>query len=296
MRQAEEEASRAAEAGKRLDQAKSLFNKGKLESSEASIRQVLEIDRENKSALELLGKVEAKLASQREAADLEQKVAALVASAREEIKQGRFEEAVAQLEEVRSLGGEFREIDKLLKKAQAAMVEGRTVVAQSLTDIPLEPASEAVAAEPPPAPVAARAAPAKSLLARKELVIGAGVGLVVVIVLLFVLMGGEKAPEGEPQAAPVATAAQFVLDATPWAQVVSIEDADGNAVELGENRYTPVVLDLPPGRYRVGLTNASMTDVHYEDVEIVAGQAGGRRVEMGEVDLDTYFEEAGWSE
>jgi len=305
IRQAEEATSRAAEAGKRLDQAQGLFDKGKLESSEAAVREALEIEPDNKPAQQLLAKVEKKLAAQREAAELEEKVSALVTSARSEFKQRRFEAAIAKLEEAQGLGGESREIGKLLSKARAAMAEGRTIVAEGLADIPLEP-SDAVAAEPPPVPVTREASPApvakeassaSGLLANKKLLIGAGAGVVVVAVLLFTLMGGEKTPGGEPQSAPTgAVAAHFVLDATPWAQVVSIEDADGNAMDLGENRYTPLVLDLPPGRYRVGLTNAEMSDVRYEDVEIVAGEAGRRRVEMGEVDLDTYFEEAGWLE
>jgi hypothetical protein len=50
---------------------------------------------------------------------------------------------------------------------------------------------------------------------------------------------------------------QLILDAKPWAEVVSITRSSGENLELSGSRYTPLALSVEPGQYEVVLNNDS---------------------------------------
>ena len=54
--------------------------------------------------------------------------------------------------------------------------------------------------------------------------------------------------------APPATGELFV-DATPWAQVMRVQRADGTSVALPSNDITPIRLTVPAGSYTIVLRN-----------------------------------------
>lgn len=57
---------------------------------------------------------------------------------------------------------------------------------------------------------------------------------------------------------PVATApsaGHLIIEARPWAEVASVLDAEGRPVAIGGQTFTPVRLEVPPGTYRIVLTN-----------------------------------------
>jgi serine/threonine-protein kinase len=69
---------------------------------------------------------------------------------------------------------------------------------------------------------------------------------------------------------PVA-AAHLGINAYPWGKVTSIENLDnGQHIELGTSMETPVPVELPPGRYKVTLSNPNFG----ERTRTVAVEAG----------------------
>jgi len=94
-----------------------------------------------------------------------------------------------------------------------------------------------------------------------------------------------------PPAAP--SVGRLALDAVPWAEVVSIVDASGRRHGTGQNRYTPLVLDLPAGEYRIELRHPEL-GTQTRSVRLAAGVAPPVQVVMGRIDPDDYFTRAGY--
>jgi len=87
------------------------------------------------------------------------------------------------------------------------------------------------------------------------------------------------APPARPEAAagaprPVPATAEIRVTSVPWAAVVSVVDvASGTAVRLPSPAETPLVLAVPPGRYRVTLAEAPPGSARAErEVTAVPGE------------------------
>ena len=97
-----------------------------------------------------------------------------------------------------------------------------------------------------------------------------------------------------PQSAGIAAApGTLVLDAVPWGEVVEVVDDHGKQQALGPQKYTPLVLSLPPGRYTVTLRNPGFP----KPVSLTAdfGRRQVRNVgDFGAVSEEEFFRRMGW--
>lgn len=98
---------------------------------------------------------------------------------------------------------------------------------------------------------------------------------------------------GSATAAPTATG-RLLVDAAPWGEVVRVQDAGGGAVELPPERSTPLVLDLPAGRYTVELVHPDADAPASCEVEVVAGGSARCSAVLHRLDAREYFRQAGW--
>jgi hypothetical protein len=120
-------------------------------------------------------------------------------------------------------------------------------------------------------------------LARPRWALAAGGALVLVALVAAVLMTpADAAPSGT-----------VVIDAVPWASVVSIETEGGEAVPLPQSASTPLQLRLPAGTYRVelaGPTPAAGTE--RVSVTVEAGATNTAPIaEFGSMTAEEYFEQ-----
>lgn len=86
---------------------------------------------------------------------------------------------------------------------------------------------------------------------------------------------------------------RLLLDASPWGEVVRLTDADGREVPLPEERSTPLVLELPAGRYTAELSHPAAASGTCR-AELEAGGTARCRTELHRLDPVDYFREAGW--
>jgi hypothetical protein len=127
--------------------------------------------------------------------------------------------------------------------------------------------------------------------------------LVIAVALFF-----SRRPTTEPQAAtltaqplrPAASAlpgrsGRLVVNTHPWGRVVAIAGEASGQIELPADPATPLVLELPAGRYRVRVSPFDAPETELECVAFVATSAVGVcRLEPRPVDPIAYFKEAGW--
>jgi serine/threonine-protein kinase len=85
----------------------------------------------------------------------------------------------------------------------------------------------------------------------------------------------------------------LVIDALPWAEVVSVTDDKGAAQPLGASHTTPLLVALPPGRYTVELRNPGFPKPQSAEVTIRAGETTTRILEFRRVDAADYFKRTG---
>jgi len=95
-----------------------------------------------------------------------------------------------------------------------------------------------------------------------------------------------------PDLKTVEALGSVVLDALPWAEVVSIVDAQGNRREIPANSYTPLMLTLPVGDYEVTFRNGSTrtTKVRITNNSVSRIEP----IDFGKVDAAEYFQRHGW--
>jgi tRNA A-37 threonylcarbamoyl transferase component Bud32 len=91
-----------------------------------------------------------------------------------------------------------------------------------------------------------------------------------------------------------AATGRLVVDARPWAEVLAVVDAAGNSLPLPPDPYTPLVLDLPPGHYRVSLIHPSTLAPTTCEAEVAAAAPASCSADFGAVAVDDYFKQSGW--
>jgi serine/threonine-protein kinase len=99
-----------------------------------------------------------------------------------------------------------------------------------------------------------------------------------------------------PAAAPQRGGA-LIVDALPWGEVVEVRDAEGKTQPIPAAAYTPIVLSLPPGRYRIRLRNPAFQQSAVIAAEVSAG--GGTQpvravAEFRAGDVDEFLKGMGW--
>jgi hypothetical protein len=95
-----------------------------------------------------------------------------------------------------------------------------------------------------------------------------------------------------PDVTNVEARGTVVLDALPWAEVVSIVDERGIRREIPANSYTPLTLTLPGGDYEVTFRNGSTRTAN---VRITNDRVSRiEPIDFGKVDAAEYFQRQGW--
>jgi hypothetical protein len=185
--------------------------------------------------------------------------------------------------------------------AAPAAAAGAAAVAEPLPVPPVAP-SPPSAAPPPPTLARPRRAP------RALLWLGAAAVLAAVLFGIAWSLLSRRPGEAEervearrPMASPTAAAPQAVAGRTgsmvlaaPWGELQAVRRADGGELPLPAERSTPLLLEIPPGRYTLTLAHPAAAAPATCDVEVVAGQVATCRVETLQVDVMQYFKDAGW--
>ncbi len=170
-----------------------------------------------------------------------------------------------------------------------------------------EPPAEG-AAEPPTEPAEARSDTYRTVFRPPFDLKWAGLaaGLVLAVGLGWLLLrgGGEKEAEPVAEPPPPTPAVQPVelppavgavtINATPWAEVTEITDAEGYLVELPESSQTPLYLELSPGRYLIQLRDPEGSEIQTCDLEIALETVASCAPAFGEPKVTDYFKESGW--
>jgi hypothetical protein len=93
---------------------------------------------------------------------------------------------------------------------------------------------------------------------------------------------------------PPAGLGSVVIDAAPWAEVVEVAAAVGQKQALPERAYTPLVMSLPAGEYRVTLRSPGRGTKTVSVTVDAAGIASAPRQVFESVDPQAYFQATGW--
>ena len=145
----------------------------------------------------------------------------------------------------------------------------------------LDPASFAPRARAPRTPATVPIRDAAPVRLRLALLAG---GLLVVAALVAAVLSspGPSVPTGT-----------VVIDAAPWASIVSIETESGDPVPLPPSVSTPLQLQLAAGAYRVVLAGPPpATATERVEVTVAAGTTSVTpMVEFGSVSVEEYFEQ-----
>ena len=94
--------------------------------------------------------------------------------------------------------------------------------------------------------------------ARRSWMALAAAGLLFIVASALQITGVISLPGfGRPTENPVSAAptGTLIINASPWAEVVEVSNSDGTELELPEAAYTPLVLSVNPGSYRIVLRN-----------------------------------------
>jgi hypothetical protein len=105
----------------------------------------------------------------------------------------------------------------------------------------------------------------------------------------------EKPPAAvrTPAPAPPTTGqGVLIVDALPWAEIVSIVGQNGVPQVLGSTRYTPTVVHLPAGAYTISLRHPQFGSSQV-NVTVRAAAVSQQVVDLGRIDPHQYLKDAG---
>ncbi len=121
----------------------------------------------------------------------------------------------------------------------------------------------------------------------------AALALIVAGALAVFLSTWTPLSEVESVAGPAIDNGVLLLDAVPWAEVVAVTDANG-VEQLTDPTSTPLALDLPAGLYSVTMRYPQSGESRTVTVELSGGQTRNHGETFRQIDVDRYFQEAGW--
>jgi len=132
-------------------------------------------------------------------------------------------------------------------------------------------------------------------------------GIIVGALLLFGVVGWSvvRVPERDltnlPIVAPELPRATveidnglLVVDTQPWGEVMRVASADGEAVELPANRYTPLPLELAPGSYTVEISRPDLKWVETCVVVVESTDTVHCEPQLAVLETLDFFKESGW--
>ena len=220
------------------------------------------------------------------------------------VAKGNLQEAMAQLETIRSQQGSEEETPrKPAGLADAAL--GGVGAGAPAERAPEERtlSREAVAAPP------TRHREPKSGPPVWMLVAGGVAALLAVVAIGWFLAGGGAPEEPEEPAIPeppkprVETPSdlaapppmgQVIVDAVPWGEIVEITNADGYLLDLPEVVQTPTSLSLEPGLYRIQVANENAAEPSQCEVDVLLDVPVECRISFPTASALEYFKDTGW--
>jgi hypothetical protein len=129
----------------------------------------------------------------------------------------------------------------------------------------------------------------------RDRIIAAVLGLVVVVAAAGIVLKWIPLPFGgaEPeQPAVVGGSGTLVVNALPWARVVEITNAEGETIDIGDSRFTPLVLSLEPGSYRIVLSNDG-SDERVIEATVAPGETTTELVPLNEITAEDVLDSLG---
>jgi hypothetical protein len=92
---------------------------------------------------------------------------------------------------------------------------------------------------------------------------------------------------------PAAAPGQLLINAFPWGQVTSVTNAAGEEQLKTGAADTPLVLTLPPGNYKVRLTNPNSNRSVVLDASVTSATLTRAETELDRIDAAAYVEGLG---
>jgi len=86
----------------------------------------------------------------------------------------------------------------------------------------------------------------------------------------------------------------LVVDTQPWGEVLEVADQDGKRLSLPADSFTPLPLELPPGRYTVEVSRPEIDKV--ETCVVIVESASTVRCEpqIAALEIEDFFKQTGW--
>lgn len=115
------------------------------------------------------------------------------------------------------------------------------------------------------------------------------------------LLAAPSAPTpaaGSPSASTAATPAtvapgRLAIDAAPWGRIESVLDSEGRVFALPADAATPLLLELPPGRYRIRWRPGGDQAPREQVVTVASGALSALSLRAEGLAVDAYLREAG---
>lgn len=118
------------------------------------------------------------------------------------------------------------------------------------------------------------------------------IGLVALAIAAVWLWPRAQTVALRPASIPVAQTGEVVLKGLPWAEVMEVVDASGRNHVVARPLYTPAVLALPPGPYRVRFSNPLSGRELTVQTEVKPLQSVVCNARLDDIDAATYLRQA----
>ncbi len=132
---------------------------------------------------------------------------------------------------------------------------------------------------------------------RPMVAVGLILAAVFAAVVWFLMRQGsqlDQALEVQDVQATAMSPGVLALDAVPWAEIVSLENSEAeDDPAIYPSRFTPVVMSLPPGEYRVVLRYPPTGRTEERVIRVESDVRVDQRVEFEPLDAKRYFERNG---
>jgi hypothetical protein len=101
-------------------------------------------------------------------------------------------------------------------------------------------------------------------------------------------------PVPPPSLAPASGSGLLIVDALPWGEVTEVLDSKGKRQSLGESPFTPLVLSLAPGDYKITIKNPGSAKPATLTATIKGAGVERKTAEFRRIDADEYLKKAGF--
>jgi serine/threonine protein kinase len=129
----------------------------------------------------------------------------------------------------------------------------------------------------------------------RDRIIAAVLGAVVIVVAAGIVLNWIPLPFGGAEHEEPAVAGgsgTLVVNALPWARVMEITNDEGETIDIGDSAFTPFVLSLEPGDYRVVLSNDSSGERVIE-ATVAEGETATELVSLTEITAEDVLDSLG---